>query len=267
MKPSCGNTRCARHFYIFVLYTDALLQLPHPRTQKTRSSLAPLPYPSFPLIPCSPSPGFWHPQDTKNTRCCVFFVSCGSSALPLVPSLPFPSTPTRKHAHVGMFFVLGCLPAPLLVLGTHRTRKTREGRVFLLSCGSPALPLVPNTKTVPHWHDFRAGAPSYPFPKLSQPAEHNKYTHVTCFLRSVARLPYPSSQHENCASLARFSCWGISLPLPRALATRRTQRTRACHVFFVFGGSLPFPCSPSQRMCPHGHVLRAPLPPRPSTAL
>src|SRR5438309_8705102 len=110
--------------------------------------------------------------------CRAFFVFSGSSALALVPS-----SPTREHAHVGMFFVLGCLPT--------------------LSC----------TLTPP------------------QDTKNTRVSRVFC----VRRLSYPSPrpQHEN-----------------RALVG----------MIFVLG---PFPCSPTHRTCPHGHVLRAGLPPRP----
>src|SRR6266571_5241487 len=39
------------------------------------------------------------------------------------PLLPFPCSPTRRRAHVGTFFVLGCLPPPHehedVSIGTH----------------------------------------------------------------------------------------------------------------------------------------------------
>ena len=76
---------------------------------------------------------------TRKTRHTVaFFVFSGSPAPALVPS-----SPTQKHAHVGMFFVLGCFPTLSCTLTTPRTQKTRKTHVFFVFSSSPAPALVP----------------------------------------------------------------------------------------------------------------------------
>ncbi len=115
---------------------------------------------------------------------------------------------------------------------TKNARHTRVFRVRWLVCPSPG-PQQPNTRACPCGHVLRAGLP--PRPLLhSHPPQDTKNTRISRVFR-VRRLSYPSPrpQHEN-----------------RALVG----------TIFVLG---PFPCSPTHRTCPHGHVLRAGLPPRP----
>src|SRR6266704_977632 len=156
---------------------------------------------------------------------------------------------------------------------------------------------------MPMWACSSCWAASPPSPALSPPPGHEKHARLACFSCSAALLPQPSSptrkscprghdfraralplqpNTQNMPTWARSSCWAASPPSP-ALSPRRTRKTRDTRVFFVFGGSYPsprpqhenralvgtifvlghFPCSPTHRTCPHGHVLRAGLPPCP----
>ena len=124
----------------------------------------------------------------------------------------------------------------------------------------PSSPLVPLQRMCPCRCVLCARLPPPPY----LPPHHAQDTKNTCVSRvfRVRRLSYPSPcpQHEYCALVGTIFMLGH-------FSYSRIQRTHACRVFFVFGSSLPFPCSPSRRTCPCGHVLRAPLPPHPSTAL
>src|SRR6266571_972529 len=59
------------------------------------------------------------------------------------------------------------------------------------------------------------------------------------------------------------SCWAASLPSPALSPPPGHEKHARLACFSCSAALLPQPLSPTHRTCPHGHVLRAGLPPHP----
>ena len=160
-EQTAGRARCAHLFLNFFYLLTTHYSSPTCRTQKTRHTVA-------------------------------FFVFGGSPAPALVPS-----SPSRKCAHVGMFFVLGCFPPPPPALSPPPGHE-KHARHACFSCSAAPLPLPsspcsPTQGMCPCGHVLCARLPPHPYLPPPPPPGHEKHAHVACFSCSAALIPQPLS--------------------------------------------------------------------------
>ena len=171
--------------------------------------------------------------------------SCSAALLPQPSSQPencahkgtSPAAQHTERAHMGMFFVLSCLPALSSTLTTPRTQKICDTHVFFVFSSSPAPPLVPcipTQRTCPCGHILCAWLPPCPHLPSHHPQDTKNARRVACFSCSAASLPPPA----------------LSLQPLYCTLTRNTHPLRR-----MFRGRLPPHPPTNMKTCPSGHIF------------